>query len=216
MKKRRDPKQVNFWLEKSGIASCFSTPHLEFSLYEYEKGEQISSPSQRLEMILFLMQGTIRVYGLRSNGTVVPVNQQQPPALLGDMEFVEKGELPFFIEAVTDVTCVGLPFQPYKEQLNQDVRFLQRMLQSYAEKIQYFAWLNAFAETIEERVLFYLEKLCPDHQLHGIEGAVLQIRCSRRQLQRVLQKLCQEGRVEKLGKGQYRLLSPEKGKGRSL
>ena len=44
----------------------------------------------------------------------------------------------------------------------------------------------------------------------GMESATLQLRCSRRQLQRVLKKLCLQGKIEKVGKGRYRLAADGK------
>ena len=49
-----------------------------------------------------------------------------------------------------------------------------------------------------------MKRNAPAFELNGIEAAVLQLRCSRRQLQRVLKKLCETGQVEKTGKGRYR------------
>lgn len=65
--------------------------------------------------------------------------------------------------------------------------------------------MDVAAATIEERVVLYMQAT-PGQELWGIENAVLQLRCSRRQLQRVLKKLCASGRAEKTGKGCYRLL----------
>ncbi len=205
MKKIRDPAQIHMWMEKGNIRDCFSTPDLDFQLYRYEKGEQITSPDKRLEELLFVVKGTIRVYGLRNNGTISPVNQQNAPILLGDIEFAEQGPTPFFAEAVTDVICIALAIQPYEKLLHTDIRFLHVLLHAYAEKLQLFAFVEAPAETIADRVLLYLKNFCPTHELNGIEAAVLQLRCSRRQLQRVLQKLCAEGEIEKIGRGRYRL-----------
>ena len=65
--------------------------------------------------------------------------------------------------------------------------------------------MDVAAATIEERVVLYMQAT-PGRELWGIENAVLQLRCSRCQLQRVLKKLCASGRAEKTGKGYYRLL----------
>ncbi len=208
MKKISDPKQVDSWLKKANIKDCFSTPNLGFFIYKYDKGEQITSPERKLEDILFVVEGAIRIYGLRDNGTISPVNQQNAPIVIGDMEFAERGNPAFFTEAVTDVTCIALPVSPYEQQLHADVRFLHVLLHSYAEKLRFFAFVDAPAGTIQERVLLYLQNICPAHELNGIEAAVLQLRCSRRQLQRALQKLCADGQVEKIGKGRYKLLPP--------
>ena len=206
MKTIRDKKLLAYWLEKSGTADCFSTPGLSFSLRRYEKGEPVTVPGKRLEELLFVVEGTVRIYGIRSNGSISPVNQQSAPLLLGDLEFSQGGEPPFFTDAVTPLTCLALPVRQYEKQLRQDVPFLQMLLRSYGEKLRLFAFVDVPAETIEERVLLYLRHVCPSHELRGIEAAVLQLRCSRRQLQRVLAKLCASGEVEKLGKGRYRLV----------
>ena len=208
MRKITDFQQTENWIQKAKIRDFFSTPQLHFSLYQYEKGEQITSPDKRLEEILFVVEGSVRIYGIRNNGTVSPVNQQNAPTIIGDMEFAEQGNPPFFTEAATTVLCVALPMAPYKEQLHKDIRFLHVLLHSYAEKLRLFAFVEAPAQTLEERVLLYLKNLSPTHQIQGIEAAVLQLRCSRRQLQRVLQKLCADGQVEKIGRGRYRLANP--------
>ena len=207
MIKIQDPEQIQSWLEKGNIRSYFSTPNLNFLVYQYEKGEKITSPDKKLKEIVFITEGTIRIYGLRDNGTVTPVNQQTAPVIIGDIEFVEQGITPFFTEAVTNVTCVALPIKPYEQQLHTDIRFLHTLLHSYAEKLQFFAFVDAPAETIKERVLLYLKNICLDHEIKGIEAAVLQLRCSRRQLQRALQQLCMDGKIQKIGKGRYRLCS---------
>lgn len=41
--------------------------------------------------------------------------------------------------------------------------------------------------------------------MEGIERATYSLHCSRRQLHRLLAKLCGEGRLERIGKGRYRI-----------
>ena len=62
------------------------------------------------------------------------------------------------------------------------------------------------AQPVEEKLVAFLRDLQPDHILHGMGPAIMQLRCSRSQLQRVVRKLCAEGVLEKLGKGEYRLV----------
>ena len=69
--------------------------------------------------------------------------------------------------------------------------------------------VDSVVATIEERLLLYMRNECPFYELKGIEAATMQLRCSRRQLQRILKKLCMEKKIEKTGKGRYRLISPE-------
>lgn len=204
MERIYDVAQIEQWVTEQKIRDFFDTKDLVFHAYRYEKGEYLTSPNKRLEELLFVVRGAIQIYGVRDDGGVAPVNQTDRPTVIGDLEFSTQGDTLFFVETQTPVICVALPVGKYRKQLNSDLRFLHFLLQSYAEKIQLFGF-DLAASTIEERVLAYMKKNQPHHELKGISTAVLQLRCSRRQLQRVLKKLCETGQVEKLEKGRYRL-----------
>lgn len=206
MKRIYDQAQITSLLEKTGARNHFDTPGLVFQAFCYEKGEYITAPGQRLDWLLFIAQGTVRIYGIHENGALLPVDQLKKPALIGDLEYAEDGYSFFFAEAATQVTCLALPVSAYRAQLDKDVRFLHTLLNSYAYKLKIFSAINITSISIEERVLLYMKTACPQHELNGIENAVLQLRCSRRQLQRVLCKLCNENLIQKVGKGRYRLL----------
>ena len=186
MRRIRDKKQVEYWLQKGHIRENFDTENLP------------SRQGGRLAELLFLIEGEVQIYG-------IPVNRHEAPALLGDAEFVMGGASSLFTEARTTVICAALPMDPYRAELDRDVKFLHLLLRSYAGKFHTMATLEASAKTIEERVLLYMRHVCPNGEIGGIETALLQLRCSRRQLQRVLKKLCEENTVEKVGKGKYRL-----------
>ena len=205
MQRIRDKKQVEYWLQKGKIRGNFDTENLPFSVCRFEKGEYLTTQGGQLTELLFLIEGEVQIYGIREDGSVTPVNRHEAPVLLGDAEFVMGGASSLFTEAKSPVICAALPIEPYREKLNRDVKFLHLLLRSYAEKFHMMATLEASAKTIEERVLIYMRHVCPNGEINGIENALLQLRCSRRQLQRVLKKLCDAGTAEKIGKGKYRL-----------
>lgn len=205
MKRSNNLQDIAYWLNKSDINSYFSSQNLDFSIFEYEKGEFITYSGQKLEYILFVVKGTVRIYGIRKDGSLSPVNQQKAPTILGDVEFSNQEAPPFITEAATAVICLALQIKPHAEQLHSDVRFLHTLLRSYAEIIKELSNINISAGTIEERVYVYLKNVAPNHELDGVDAATLQLRCSRRQLQRALKKLCDEGKISKQGKGKYRL-----------
>lgn len=206
MKRICDPALQDTWLKQTGALEHFDTPDLAFQTLSYEKGEYLTVPGRRMDWLLFLVQGNVRVYGINENGTLLPVDQLERPALIGDLEYVDQGCSRFYVEAATPVFCLALPVSVYRSQLDRDVRFLHTLLESYAYKLKIFSAISITSASIEERVLLYMKTACPQHELHGIESVVLPLRCSRRQLQRVLAKLCDENRILKLGKGHYRLL----------
>lgn len=159
LRRIRDKKQVEYWLQKGHIRENFDTENLPFSVCRFEKGEYLTRQGGQLAELLFLIEGEVQIYGIREDGGVTPVNRHEAPVLLGDAEFVMGGASSLFTEARTTVICAALPMEPYRAELDRDVKFLH----------------------------------------------LLQLRCSRRQLQRVLKKLCEENTVEKVGKGKYRL-----------
>lgn len=205
LEKTYDAAQVDRWLRRSEVGGWFDIPELTFALARFARGEYLTAPGRPLPDLLFVVQGTVQIYGVRLDGRLVPVNLAQSPTLLGDMEFATRGPAPFFAQARTEVLCLCLPLEPCRDRLARDVKFLHRVLQSFAEKLLFFSAVDLPAATTEERVLFYLQHSAPDHTLQGVEAATLLLRCSRRQLQRALKKLCEAGRVEKTGKGRYRL-----------
>lgn len=205
MKKITDAERIADWVKRENIQDYFDTKHLEFQANEYEKGEFITSPYVSPGQILFLVEGVVQVYSLRNDGGISPVSQTSKLALLGDAEFCTQESSPFFVEAKTKVVCLTLSVDKYRDALNRDLRFLHVLLQSFLNKLKMFSSINVVALTIEERVLLYMRTLSPNGELRGIETATVQLRCSRRQLQRVLKKLCDAGEVEKIGKGHYRL-----------
>ena len=106
---------------------------------------------------------------------------------------------------VTTALCIVLPLGTAKEFLLDDNRFLRYLLTSVTEKLMLYSSSQSNFSTLEEAFLSYLSKRCPDQTFSGVEKMAMQLHCSRRQLQRVLKKLLEEGRLTKLSKGSYRL-----------
>lgn len=205
MQRITDTAQIEHWLEQENIRSLFDTPNLVFHARRYEKGEILTSPYKPTNELLFLVEGTVQIYGLHEDGSLRPISLTQRPALLGDVEFCTHGKSTFFAEARTASVCLTLSVEQYRVQLERDITFLHTLLASYNRKLSIISAMDMIPPTLEERVLFYVRNICPNNELAGVETAVFQLRCSRRQLQRVLKKLCEEGRLCKAKKGCYHL-----------
>lgn len=197
--------KIQHWITKHHIRNFFDTPNLEFQAYQYEKGEYLTTPGGPLQNILFLISGTIRIYGVRQDGSMSPVTQISNNTLIGDLEYHDNGTSGFFTEARSTVICLSLSVNRYRSLLDRDLRFLHVLLASCSIKLRSFASFDTAAHTVEERILMYMHNSSPDREINGIENAVINLRCSRRQLQRTLKKLCENGQIKKIGKGHYRL-----------
>ena len=125
--------------------------------------------------------------------------------IIGDVEFTGSDEPVLFVEASKPVVCLAIDIKAYRKILMNDVTFLQPILASFAGKFRKIITIDAMSGNIEERVLNYMENLSPEHELYRISEAIYALRCSRRQLQRVLRKLADEGKIMKTGKGRYKL-----------
>lgn len=207
-----DPALLAATLAKEKILRHFETDGLPFRLLRYEKGELLCSPLQPMKDLLFLAEGSIKVYGLREDGSTLSVSlgigRRGPgdPVMLGNIEFAQPEAPAFFTEALDDLLCVALPIEENRAALEQDRAFLRYLVRSLSETLMDLTLLGHAAQPLEERVLTFLRDIQPDHTLHGMTMGERQLRCSRRQLQRVVKLLCEQGRLEKMGRGEYRLI----------
>lgn len=201
----RDPGRLRALLREHQIDAYFSAPMPAFQLRIYEKGEFLCSPVQPLDSFLFLVSGTVHLYGLRGDGGKQPVGLVSEVSLFGDMEFSTGQPSPFFAEVTEEAACLALPMREYAGQLWSDAKFLGCVVRALAGKLQMNAVLEITASTLEEKVLQHLE----GHPvLEGVGKTAICLHCSRRQLQRVLKKLCEDGMLSKDGKGRYSRRQP--------
>ena len=200
-----DRKLLKEILENLGISAHFDSEALQFQLVKYKKGELLVSPLKPMEQLLFLVRGRVMIYGLREDGSSFSVYLAGQSVLLGDVEFIRKESLPFYTEALESVLCVALSTERYRQILERDVKFLNFLLHSVANKFHMFFQMGNPSQPVEERLLAFLRDIQPDHTLHGMNMGVMQLLCSRSQLQRVVRKLCAQGVLVKEKKGRYRL-----------
>ena len=205
MKELNEPDQIELYIRKSGIKERLSTEGIIFKVFRYEKGELLASPVEPLDHILFPVEGKAVIYGIRNDGTSFPISEIRKGDIIGDVEFTGSDEPVLFVEASKPVVCLAIDIKAYRKILMNDVTFLQTILASFAGKFRKIITIDAMSGNIEERVLNYMENLSPEHELYRIGEVIYTLRCSRRQLQRVLRKLADEGKIMKTGKGRYKL-----------
>ena len=174
-------------------------------LVEFEKGEILNDPLKPLDRFYILVRGSVSIYNLTEDGSIRYISKASSGTLLGDMEFSGAGNQSFYIEAAETVLCLAMPFRENLDILENDPVFLRFVLRQLAGKLSLSAVMTASAQTLEEKVLFFLGKIQTDHTMSSVNQAFQALHCSRRQLQRVLKKLSDEGLIIKTGRGCYRL-----------
>lgn len=206
MKNIHDKKIIRLALEEMHAEEIFSNLSLPFVIREYDSEEFLSSPigSHRKEL-LFLLSGTVHVFGLHEEDRLIPINLIEKGSLIGDIEYVG-AQNKLYAKAANKVRCLVLSVEQNKEILDNDVKFLRFLARSLADKVYLGQGDETLALSVEERLLYYMKKECENQVLHGTGKASLRLHCSRRQVQRALKKLCQEKTIEKICNGTYRYL----------
>ena len=171
-----------------------------------EKGELLSGPHIRPRYLLFLYSGILQIYGVGIDGRKIPVNLAKKGSVIGDVEFCSRKSSNLYSEVAKEALCVGIRITEYRDVLENDNRFLRYLLSSITKKVYLTSFTDTMPVSVEERLLQYMKTECPNHTLKGVEHATLALRCSRRQLQRVLKELCDAGEIRKEAKGTYRLV----------
>ena len=174
-------------------------------LVEFEKGEILNGPLRPLSRFYIIVKGSVSIYNLTEDGSIRYVAKAASGTLLGDMEFSGAGNQSLYVEASETVLCLSMPFRENQSILENDPVFLRFVLSQLAGKLSFSAVMDASAQTLEEKVLFFLRKAQPNHEISSVNHALQMLHCSRRQLQRVLKKLCDEKILIRTGRGRYQL-----------
>ncbi len=193
-------------LEKTyaSLGSLFTARPPVMRMLQFEKGEFLNHPLKPLTQFLIVVEGSVSIYDLSDDGNIHYVSRAEKGTILGDVEFGGHTEHIFYTEADGHVLCLAIPFAENRTVIESDPVFLRAVIRQLTDKLTSSA-MDIKLLTLEEKVLFYLKKMQPDHCIHSINETLLPLRCSRRQLQRVLKDLCDNGTIRKTGRGEYQL-----------
>lgn len=202
MREIRDTKRIEQIYQT--VQHCFRLRPPVLRLLQFEKEELLNHPLRPLEQFLIVAEGSVAIYDLSEDGGIRYVSRTGTGTLLGDVEFCGADGGAFYTGAAERVLCLAIPFAENRETLEDDPVFLRFALRQMAQKLT-MSTMDVTMQTLEEKLLLYLDKMQPDHTIQSVNETVIAMHCSRRQLQRMLKTLCEDGRLEKTGKGQYRL-----------
>lgn len=179
---------------------------IAIGVHRFAKGEFVSTPTRKSNYLYIVLKGNVKIYTINSNSDIVPINYISMGTVIGDVEFCKDDVVSIYAEASDEVDCIAIEVKRNKDDLMDDIFFLQFLLKSICDKVYMNVEGDAPAISVEERVVLYMKTQCEEGVLTGVENAALKVRCSRRQLQRVLKKLADQGKISKTGKGKYKLI----------
>lgn len=200
----KDPELLEKYMEKYGIRELFSTEGLPFRLYRYEVGEQMNVLHPQEQYLKFIVEGRIGVDTVGRDGSLRRIAEDTAFVYFGEVEILGRSFNNHFHEVLETVYSIELPWGPLREVLWNDLKFLQFLVKHMSRTI-YIATnsMEESSEDIRSRLLLYIKHECKDGTFSGMEATAKRLRCSRRQLQRVVSQLVEEGALQKTGWGTY-------------
>lgn len=121
-------KEAVLQLQKNGFLNYFSfdiTPFVR--IVEYERNEYIIRSDRVLNRLVFLQEGTAKLYVLHKNGRQSLINFFTPPCVLGGTELFQLGKLPFPLVAQTKCICIEIDTSACRPSLLADAVFLRSL-----------------------------------------------------------------------------------------
>ncbi len=179
-------------------------------LLQFERGEWFLQEGDAIEYLYLMLSGRAKVCNSEEGGRNLLLCYYVSKGTLGDIELM-MGQLEAIssVQAVTPVTCIGLPLSVYAPVLLGNLSFVLHLSQGLAEKLH-----SSVANTTEIILRPFDARLC-GYLLQNAQNGVFaeqltdvseQLGVSYRHLLRRLKALCEDRVLQKSTAG-YRLLN---------
>ena len=208
MREIRDPQLLEHYLRKFHIQSFFDTPNLPFRLYEYSPGEMINIVHPAEVSIKFIVEGVFDHYKIQEDGSPYLIAHCDGFGFMGDLAFCGRMPPGRYQEVIETVRAVELPLEQMRPILENDNRFLRFLLDTMAQRMTASMHIRSDMTSAAKALVAYMRWRCPNHTITNVSEAAFQMNYSRRQIQRVLKELTEQGVLHRLGKGRYVLAEP--------
>lgn len=209
MKEMLDQDQLQHYLQMHRLESVFNeqlTRHL--GLYSFEQGELICSQGEAPQHLFVLLKGKVKVYTTSAEGKTLILSFKTPLELIGDIEYVRGTDIVNTVEAVSSVLMLGVAHKWLHKYGKSDPQLLQFLLDHITRKFYVKSSAMSFnlMYPVEVRLASFLLSVSFDDTDTELKGrldatsmmdAANLIGTSYRHLNRVLQRFCAEGLVER-------------------
>ncbi|MDQ0062471.1 Crp/Fnr family transcriptional regulator [Paenibacillus harenae] len=209
MKEIKDSEQLSRYLHAHQMESIFNEslkPHL--SLYIFDQGELICSQGEPLQYLYVLVKGKIKIYTTSVEGRTLVISFKTPLEVIGDIEYIRGIDTINTVEAVSPVCMIGVHCRWLKKYGSDYSPLLQFLLEIITKK--FFIKSNSMSFNlmypVEVRLASYLLSVSFDESdslfrgqlsTSSLTDAANLIGTSYRHLNRVIQKFCKEGLIER-------------------
>jgi len=177
----------------------------EICVIRYQSEEFIIQQGHLCPYILIILEGRMKVFNTASNGRTLLFCFNTTKGIMGEVEFaMGLDTAASSVQAMTDVTCIGIPRSRYQKELKSNAVFMNVVSASLAQKMFRSNNNNAIniLQSLDARLCAYIamtsikgyfkEKLTEVAEMLGT---------SYRHLLRTLDNLCRQGILEKTRQG---------------
>lgn len=205
MKVIQDKELLKKLYKDQKLQDIFSTVPRNMKIIEYEKDELIAQPLKQLTSFIFLVDGSVKIYGIDNDARIINVQSSTENTFLGEMEYDGFVSYPFYVQANDVVLTIDIPFRDNRRSFENDLKFYKYRIHQLATNLSNSAKINIIAKSLQERLIQYFKD--NNNYIDSVNETMINLHCSRRQLQRVLAKLLETNQVVKIGKGRYQYIS---------
>lgn len=209
MKEDPDRDRLESYLRAYQLEHIFTEEWLSHvSLVYFDQGELICSQGQPASMLYILVKGKVKIYTTSAQGKALILSFKKPLEVIGDIEYVQGYDMINTVEAVSSVETIGIHHRWLNKFGKEHAPFLQLLLEIVTKKFYIKSNFLSFnlMHPVEVRLASYLMSISYDDSDTLISGEVSTpslvdaanlIGTSYRHLNRVIQKFCQEGLIER-------------------
>lgn len=176
---------------------------------EYRKGETIFNIGDESGKLIYIFSGSSRCSFIYPDGGIVQLDYAPSPAFYGELEMLGIQRYTSFVEAVTDCTGYSIDIEKCRDKLLSDPVFLRSLARYIALKLFRVNSVSA------NNMSFPLKKRLSSYILRVESGGVYSLShkdtsayfsVSYRHLLFVFKELEDEGYIERIGRGRYRVI----------
>lgn len=204
-----DKEKIRQCCDRFDISSHFSNwDCLEKKLVHYSKGEIIVMYGQSSDKLFILVSGKVKFYCIADNYEEYFFFSAKNEGLFGEVEYALGIPSISQSEVVEDCECIIIPIEKNRQYLDNDLKFQTFVAQILARKYNDLRsnYVDVEAFSLEERLARYLVGLKEQEEIGNLRQISKVMRCSYRQLLRIISKFCEAGYLERMQtKGKYRI-----------
>lgn len=156
---QKDQGVIIDYLQRYGFSDVLGQSMVDqMRIYYFNPGDYISKSYEKLTHFYFYVQGKSKVFLTLENGKSLLCRFYHPPEIVGDVELFSGKSYTCNLQALTEVTCIGMHMNEFRKAAESNNRLLAMICRTLGNKLANFNIISAVNQnyTLEERLASYL------------------------------------------------------------